>query len=613
MCGIIGICLSDRERMVIGKVILDGLLRLEYRGYDSAGVAVVEGEDLKIIKGKGKILELESKYNFSKLQGVLGIGHTRWATHGPPTDQNAHPHVDCTGLFAIVHNGIIENYAELKEELRIKGHAFKSDTDSEVFAHLVEEYYRTTKDVYEAFKHAVRSIRGTYAILMITPLQPDRIFFAKKDSPLIIGIGDGYNVVASDIPAILDHTRRVIVLRDHWVGYVTASQVHIEDLQRGLVVDPAQYLVYVDWSIEEASKEGYPHYMLKEIHEQPKVLAQTLSGLRSDRSVEEIVSALLEADKIFITAAGTSYHASEFFAYTLLALSGRVVIPFIASEYTLFEKAASGRDVLIAVSQSGETIDVLKALRAFKSRGCKVIAVSNVVGSAIPRESDYVIYTRAGPEIGVAATKTFLAQTLVLSYIALNYAYIVGAIDRSEYFEILNKAINTQPKLVEHSVKVSDEVAKKLSHKLRDSRSIYILSRGLGVPIAKEGALKIKEIAYIHAEAYPAGESKHGPIALVEPDFPVIFVVPNDPSLEAKMLGNIEEMRARGAFTIGIIPEESRLESALDYAIKVESPHWIATPATHTPLLQLLAYYIAVLKGLDPDKPRNLAKTVTVE
>jgi glucosamine--fructose-6-phosphate aminotransferase (isomerizing) len=613
MCGIIGICLSNRERMVIGKAILNGLLRLEYRGYDSAGVAVVEGEDLKIVKGKGKILELESKYNFSKLQGVLGIGHTRWATHGPPTDQNAHPHVDCTGLFAIVHNGIIENYAELKEELRIKGHAFKSDTDSEVFAHLVEEYYRTTKDVYEAFKHAVRSIRGTYAILMITPLQPDRIFFAKKDSPLIIGIGDGYNVVASDIPAILDHTRRVIVLRDHWVGYVTASQVHIEDLQRGLVVDPAQYLVYVDWSIEEASKEGYPHYMLKEIHEQPKVLAQTLSGLRSDRSVEEIVLALLEAGKIFITAAGTSYHASEFFAYTLLALSGRVVIPFIASEYTLFERAASSRDVLIAVSQSGETIDVLKALRAFKSRGCKVIAVSNVVGSAIPRESDYVIYTRAGPEIGVAATKTFLAQTLVLSYIALNYAYIVGAIDRPEYFEILNKAINTQPKLVEHSVKVSDEVAKKLSHKLRDSRSIYILSRGLGVPIAKEGALKIKEIAYIHAEAYPAGESKHGPIALVEPGFPVIFVVPNDPSLEAKMLGNIEEMRARGAFTIGIIPEESRLENALDYAIKVESPHWIATPATHTPLLQLLAYYLAVLKGLDPDKPRNLAKTVTVE
>ncbi|MEM1639752.1 MAG: glutamine--fructose-6-phosphate transaminase (isomerizing) [Desulfurococcaceae archaeon] len=612
MCGIIGICVSNPRELKLGEAIYKGLLRLEYRGYDSAGLGVINHEGLTIVKGKGKLHELEVKYGFTKLHGVTGVGHTRWATHGPPTDLNAHPHTDCRSIFAVVHNGIIENYYELKKQLLVKGHVFKSDTDTEVFVHLVEDFYRETGDVYVAFKKAVKLIHGTFAILMITSIDPHKIYFAKKDSPLIVGLGNGCNIVASDIPALLDYTRKIIVVRDYWVGYVTPTEVYIEDLLSEVRVEPETYVRIVEWSIEDASREGYPHFMLKEIFEQPRALSQTLSGLRSDSTIKELMRAILEADNLFITAAGTSYHASEFFAYTVMKLARRSIVPFIASEYELYEKIAGENDVLIAVSQSGETIDVLKAVRAFRRKGARIIAVSNVIDSAIPRESDLSVYTRAGPEIGVAATKTFLTQTLVLSWIACELALASGSIDLSEYREIISD-LEKSHVLADEAIKGSSRKILGLVDRLLPARSMYYLSRDIGLPIAREGALKVKEIAYVHAEAYPAGESKHGPIALVEQGFPVVFIVPPDSGIEQKILGNIEEMKARGAFTIGVVHEGSSLNNVVEFPLEVPRAHWITTPITHTPPLQLLAYHLAVKKGHDPDKPRNLAKTVTVE
>lgn len=613
MCGIIGICLHRGDELTLGYALYKGLLRLEYRGYDSAGIGIITSDkQVLVFKKKGRITELEERYNVSKYTGVIGVGHTRWATHGPPSDMNAHPIVDCTGSIIVVHNGIIENYHEIKKRLTERGHVFRTETDTEVVSHLIEEYIREESNVYMAFKKAISELKGAYAILAITSHDPARIFFAKKDSPLVIGLGERYNVLASDIPAILDHTRRVIVVRDHWVGYVTPREVFIEDLASGVLIDPGKYIQLVEWSIEDASKEGYPHYMLKEIYEQPRALLQTISGLRNDPAVIKAIELISNASRVYVTGAGTSYHASEFFAYLSAKLAGKAVIPFIASEYEVYEETAGEDDVLVAVSQSGETIDVLKAVRAFKEKGVKIIAVSNIIGSAIPRESDIAVYTRAGPEIGVAATKTFLAQTTTLSWILLGLSRLNGILDRDEY-EYLTREIEEASREITSTLGVNEKTIEELSVSLLNTKSLYYLSRGIGVPIAREGALKIKEIAYVHAEAYPAGESKHGPIALVELGFPVVFIVPNERRLESKIRGNIEEMRARGAIIIGIAHVETELSGVMDYWIRVPSRHWITTAITHTPPLQLLAYKLAVRKGLDPDKPRNLAKTVTVE
>ncbi|MEM4488207.1 MAG: glutamine--fructose-6-phosphate transaminase (isomerizing) [Desulfurococcaceae archaeon] len=612
MCGIVGICLQDRNALRLGQALYSGLLRLEYRGYDSAGLAVVDENKLKVLKGKGKLIELEGRLGFTNLGGTVGIGHTRWATHGPPSDVNAHPHTDCKGLFAIVHNGIIENYYELKKDLLEKGHAFKSQTDTEVVVHLIEDFYEQVRDVYESFRRAIKTLKGAYAILMITPLDLSKIFFAKKDSPLVLGIGDSYNLVASDIPALLEHTRRVIAVRDYWMGYISPREVYIEDILTGDKVNYENYVKVVDWKLEDASKEGYTHFMLKEINEQPRALTYTISGLRSDSSVKEVVDLLTKANKIYIVGAGTSYHASEFLALSSMKLAGEVFIPFIASEYDVYANSVSESDVLIAVTQSGETIDVLKAVRGFKNAGGKIVAVTNIVDSAVPRESDVAVYMRAGPEIGVAATKTFLAQVLTLSFIVLEYAHKRGVIDSSEYRSILDD-LEKSSSLVARTINETSSFVERLSEKLINTRSMYYLSRGVGVPTAREGALKIKEIAYVHAEAYPAGESKHGPIALVEPGFPVVFVVPNDHEIERKIHSNVEEMKARGALTIGVLYKDSYLKELVDVAIEVPRGHWITTPITHVPPLQLLAYHLAVKRGHDPDRPRNLAKTVTVE
>ncbi len=614
MCGIIGVVsIPGRTPYKPGLMVYRGLLRLEYRGYDSAGIAaVVPGRGkLLVLKGRGKIEELERKLGFSGVDGFTIIGHTRWATHGVPNDINAHPHTDCTGRIAVVHNGIIQNYRELKDSLIAKGHVFRSDTDTEVIPHLVEELYKTSSSLYEAFKKAVSLIEGSYAIAMVSAIEPGKIFFAKKDSPLIIGLADGYNLLASDIPAVLEYTRRIIVVHDGEIGYITPDTVYIERLGAGPVAWEKRVRV-VDWSLEDATKGGYPHFMIKEILEQPRALQDTYFGLSRDPAVAEAVKLLVEARRIYITAAGTSFHASLYYSILTSILVGEPVIPFIASEYKAYANTARHNDVLIVVSQSGETIDSLMALRAFREHDVRVIAVSNVIDSAIPRESDVAIYTRAGPEIGVAATKTFTTQTLALSWLAVSHAEETGRIDHS-YAGELRKYLSEAPRHAMEAINNTEAYTKQLSEWMATKGNAYYLSRGIGVPVAMEGALKLKEIAYIHAEAYPAGESKHGPIALVEPEYPVVFTIPNDRELEKLLLGNIKEMKARGATIIGIAHEHTILSDQLDIWLKTPSTHWILTPITHTPPMQLLAYYTAVKRGYDPDKPRNLAKTVTVE
>ncbi|MEM4756504.1 MAG: glutamine--fructose-6-phosphate transaminase (isomerizing) [Desulfurococcaceae archaeon] len=616
MCGIIGICRASKGGQRLGEILFRGLLRLEYRGYDSAGIAIIDEVNgrLLIAKGKGKLHELEHKYRFTEFDGLTGIGHTRWATHGPPSDINAHPHIDCSDRFAIVHNGIIENYMDLRNNLEKNGHVFKSETDTEVIAHLIEDVYNKTHDVYLAFKKAILLLRGSYAILMITPLEPQRIFFAKKDSPLVIGIGEnGYNLIASDIPALLDYTRKIFVVKDYLIGYISPGEIFVENLIDNTHVSINDHVIIVEWTHKDAEKGGYPHFMLKEIYEQPLAIKNTLYGLKNDPNISHAVKLLSHASKIYVIGAGTSYHASEYFSLANMILTGKTTISFISSEYIPYMKTASPNDVLIAISQSGETMDTLKALRAFKKRGVKIISISNIIDSAIPRESDICIYTRAGPEIGVAATKTFLAQTLTLIWISIKLAEEYGTLNNSEIRELLEH-VEKSPWIVEESIRSSERLVKNLAENLaRRTKSMYYLSRGIGLPIAREGALKIKEIAYIHAEAYPAGESKHGPIALIENDFPVVFVIPPDDYIESIILGNIEEMKARGALTIGITSSLSKSKDIVDYFISIPHSHWILTPLTHTPPLQLLAYYVAVEKGYDPDKPRNLAKTVTVE
>jgi len=613
LCGIIGLtCLPNKTPEKPSIMAYKGLLRLEYRGYDSAGVASIYGGRIIVLKGKGKIAELEAKLGFSRVDGTTIIGHTRWATHGAPNDVNAHPHIDCSGRIAVAHNGIIQNYRELKKMLIECGHLFRSETDTEVIPHLIEEFYKRTASLYKAFKQAIKALEGSYAVVMVSTIEPDKIFFARKDSPLIIGVGDGYNIVASDIPAFLEYTRKAIVVHDYEVGYISPKEIHLENLLSGETIDWRNRVRFIEWSMEDATKAGYPHFMIKEIHEQPRALRDTLYGIEKEACFTEAVKLLVDADHIYVTAAGTSYHAGLYYSLLTNLIAGVPVIPFIASEYHVYEHSVSSRDVLIVVSQSGETIDSLMALRAFRERDARIIALSNIVDSAIPRESDIALYTRAGPEIGVAATKTFTTQTLALAWLAIGHAEALGRLTDSEARD-LRRELHRAPKIVSDIISLNEERARRLAEWLSRKGNAYYLSRGIGVPVAMEGALKLKEIAYIHAEAYPAGESKHGPIALVTREYPVVFTVPSSDRLEKLLLGNMQEMRARGAVVIGIAPEDTSLLDQIDYLFPVPRTHWILTPITHTPPMQLLAYYTAVQRGYDPDKPRNLAKTVTVE
>ncbi|MBP1449431.1 MAG: glutamine--fructose-6-phosphate transaminase (isomerizing) [Thermoproteus sp.] len=601
MCGIFGIALDSEA--ALGALLRKALERLEYRGYDSAGIAVVSPGGIVVKKDAGKVAEVSKRLGFDSVRGATGVAHTRWATHGRPSRRNAHPHTDCRGLIAVVHNGIIENYEELKAELAAKGHVFASETDTEVFAHLIEEYEKQGLAPWEAFKRALSRIRGAYALAVVNAREPDKVFFARNLSPLIVGIGDGYNLIASDIPTVLDHTNKVLPLRDGEYGYITPHGIYVE--YDGVGVAYGDRVQLVPWSAEQALRGGYPHFMLKEIHEQPEALSSTVAGLEP-RKLAEAAEALINAERIYIVGAGTSYYAG-LVLHLGLASYKMLAFPIISSEYAAYEDAFDVNDVTIAVSQSGETIDTIKAVRVMREKGARVIAVTNVVASTLARESDLVLYTRAGPEIGVAATKTFTTQVALLT--ALH-----AAVGRELGFDVSAEESNLKrlPEAARKALELNEGTAKAAAEHVAKRSSSYYLSRGLGMPVAMEGALKLKEIAYIHAEAYPAGESKHGPIALVEEKFPVVFVF-SDPSVRDKLLNNVAEMQARDALLIGVAPRGDDVVKRFKYAFEVPHMDPMTNAAAFVIPLQLLAYYTAIKLGRDPDKPRNLAKTVTVE
>lgn len=613
MCGIIGIACSTTCSKVLGKflglVIKECLLNLEYRGYDSVGFAIIDESNMVIRKSKGKISDVEKKLSFDEYDGSVGIGHTRWATHGEPSDRNAHPHTDCRGNIIVVHNGIIHNYLELKEMLIEKGHVFKSETDTEVIPHFLEDLLTKGYSVLDAVRTLAKVLKGAYALAIIVSSEPQKIYFIRNVSPLVIGIGSNVSFIASDIPAFLRFTNKVIVLDDGDFGYVSPSEMYIENIDKG-IVDWRKRTRIVDWTPEMIAKEGFPHFMLKEIHEQPIALRNTLASVGVE--IADVVKVLSKSSRIFLTACGTSFHAALVGEYIFNTLCGLNATTFIASEYLRYRKVFREGDVVIAISQSGETIDTLMAVREAKKCGAKVVAISNVLYSAIPRESDAVVYTRAGPEIGVAATKTFTTQLLVLLLISIEVAALLG-LENQQNLEYIRREVREIPDIIENVIHLHEARIRRLAEKLKNKTNAFFLGRGIGVPISMEGALKLKEIAYVHSEAYPAGESKHGPIALVEEDFPVFFALFEDEYKEL-LISNIEEMKARRAFTIGLVPKNfNEAIKRLDIVFEIPRLTPYTAAIVYAVPYQLIAYYTSVSKGLDPDKPRNLAKTVTVE
>ncbi len=586
MCGIVGY-IGFRNAT---DVLLKTLKRLEYRGYDSAGIAVVNGK-LMVEKRKGYINAIKPDF-----KGTIGIGHTRWATHGVPSDVNAHPFVDCKGEIAIVHNGIIENFMEIKEKLTAKGHVFKSDTDSEVIAHLIEEYY--IDSFKDAFIKAVNELKGSFAIAAIMKGQR-RIMAAKKESPLVIGIGDHENFIASDIPAFLEYTNRVIVLKDGEICEVTDDFVNIYDLKGNEVKES---ITTIDWSVEDAEKSGYEHFMLKEIFEQPRALDDTLHALQS-RDMPDI-----EFDRVHIVACGTSYHAGLTGKYVIEELLHVPVYVYYASEYRYMPEIEE-KALTVFITQSGETADTIGAAKRAKDLGNCTIAITNVVGSSITNYVDHVLYTNAGPEIGVAATKTFTTQILVLYYFSIIFASKKGKISKKKANELL-KELQKTGYYVER-VLGEEEKIKKVAEEIASASSMYFIGRGRNYPIALEGALKMKEISYIHAEGYPAGELKHGPIALISDGMPVIAIVPED-ELYGKMVSNIKEVSARNAFVVAVSSNKD-VEKYADTVIFIPRTNYLFAPFVSAVALQLLSYHTAKILGRKIDKPKNLAKTVTVE
>jgi len=586
MCGIVGYIGFRSAR----EVLLSSLKRLEYRGYDSAGVAIVN-DGIMVEKKKGYIDTLNVDFD-----GTIGIGHTRWATHGMPEDRNAHPFTDCDGKIAIVHNGIIENYMSLKEELTKKGHTFISDTDSEVIAHLIEEYLNG--DFKNAFFKAISRLEGSFAVAAIHR-DERRIMAVKNESPLVIGIGDHENFIASDIPAFLAYTNRVIVLKDGEVCELTDDFAHVYDF-RGNEID--KEVMYIDWSIEDAEKSGYEHFMLKEIFEQPRAVDNTLHSLLSRNDLE------FEFDKIVIVACGTSYHAGLVGKYVIEELIHVPVEVYYASEYR-YRPSIMDSSLSIFITQSGETADTIAAAKRAKASGNITLAITNVVGSSITNYVDKVLYTNAGPEIGVAATKTFTSQLAALYYFATESARNRASVSRTRYEKLMNELRNV-PYVIENTLLLEGRI-KEEAERIYGSRDMFFVGRGLNYPVALEGALKMKEISYLHAEGYPAGELKHGPLALIEGGIPVISLVSKDKTYE-KMLSNIKEVSARNAYVIAVSPEEE-VSRYVDTLIKVPSTDPLFSPFVNAVVLQLLAYHTARMLGREIDKPRNLAKSVTVE
>ena len=608
MCGIVG---------YVGKgeashFLMDGLRRLEYRGYDSAGIAVYEKGGIRIVKKEGRLANLEAALLASPLSGHIGIGHTRWATHGRPSDQNAHPHGDCHNHFVIVHNGIIENYMEIKEMLLSKGHVFQSETDSEVIAHLMEEL--DTGDFLETVQKLLPYITGTYTLLFLDREHPDTIICTKKDNPLIVGLGEGENFIASDIPAIITRTRRIYVLSDGEIAVVKADGVQVFDAD-GLPI--SKKVQEVTWTAEAAEKGGYPHFMLKEIYEQPKAIRDTVNmhvgkdGLVTFEDLKWTRADLEKFDRVLITACGTAYHAGLVAKHYIERFVKIPTTVEIASEYRYSHSLTSERTLVIVVSQSGETIDTLAALKEAKRLGALSVAVTNSIGSSIAREADYTIYTLAGPEIAVASTKAYTTQLVALLMLALYMGQIKGTAAEDEVRH-LTAELQALPQHIDE-VLDAREAMETYAATLKKAHDIFYLGRNIDYAIAMEGALKLKEISYIHAEAYAGGELKHGTLALITPETPVIAVVTQE-EIAPKMYSNIQEVRTRGAEVIGIgYAEDAEIAHYASETVRIPKVDDTIAPVLSVIPMQLLAYYTGIQRGNDVDKPRNLAKSVTVE
>ncbi|MGH7848984.1 MAG: glutamine--fructose-6-phosphate transaminase (isomerizing) [Thermodesulfobacteriota bacterium] len=610
MCGIVGY-VGDRKKTV--NVLLDGLTRLEYRGYDSSGIALMEGGHTRIFKSTGKLSNLKKKIGKHTLDGLLGIGHTRWATHGDATERNAHPHV--SGGTSVVHNGIIENYSLLKGELIKKGYKFYSDTDTEVLAHLIESCCGPGITFEDAVRAAFRMVEGSYAVAVISDRMPDKVIATRKFSPLIVALGDHENYLASDVPAILPYCRNVIYLEDGDVAVLEKNGISITDLNG----DPVERNVQtINWDPVSVEKCGYRHFMIKEIHEQPEAVLDTMRGRFSEETGEVFFegfegSPYKDVNRITALACGTSYHASLIGKYMIETLARIPVQVEIASEFRYRNPILDKNTLAIAVSQSGETADTSEALYEAKACGAKTLGITNVLMSKIARDADKVIYTHAGPEIGVASTKAFTTQLVVFYLLSVYLGRIKKQIDKKRSIELIRDAIRL-PQLIQMTLRLDDEI-KDLAKEFFDYRNFLYLGRGINYPVAFEGALKLKEVSYIHAEGYAAGEMKHGPIALIDDEMPVVLIAPNDGITYKKILGNLQEVRARRGKVIFLTSDTppDELMGSVDRVIEIPGSNYLLSPVLSVVPLQLLAYHIAVLKGTDVDQPRNLAKVVTVE
>jgi glucosamine--fructose-6-phosphate aminotransferase (isomerizing) len=613
MCGIIGYIGSKP----VVPVLLDGLRRMEYRGYDSAGVAVVGPEGIALRRSAGKLVNLENAIRTQPVDGLYGVGHTRWATHGRPTEENAHPHRDCTGKIVVVHNGIIENYLELKHELQSQGHEFKTETDTEIVAHLVEREMHGD-GLENAVRRALTFMRGMFALVLVSVEDPEKIVAVRNGPPIVIGLGKDEFFVASDIPAILSHTRDVVFLGDEEMAVITRSGVQFTDYSGRAVSKTTQRVL---WDPIAAEKGGHKHFMLKEIYEQPTAARDTILGRVSlergrifleDLNISDETFRSLE--KVTIIACGTSWHAGLVGKYLIEALAQLPVEVDYGSEYRYRNPIVAGKELAIVITQSGETADTLAALREARRKGASSIAVCNVVGSMATREANGTVYTHAGPEIGVASTKAFTSQLVALHLLALYIAQVRKTLSEADIRRHIEELLQI-PQIIEQAVKAA-AATEKVAERFYNRTDFLFLGRGINYPIALEGALKLKEISYIHAEGYPAGEMKHGPIALIDEKMPVVAIAPNDHVFE-KMVGNVQEAKARGGSVIAITTEgDARMAAVLDANdVNVPMPATTAllTPIVMTIPLQLLAYHIAVRRGCDVDQPRNLAKSVTVE
>ncbi len=610
MCGIVGY-IGNKNSV---PIIIGGLKRLEYRGYDSAGVGILAGDKCKVVKAVGKVAKLEQALESESIEANVGIGHTRWATHGAPTEENAHPHFNEDGTICVIHNGIIENYSVLKKELQSKGYKFRSETDTEVLVHLIDNFMKNGSSLLKAVRKALIEVEGTFGLAVLSSKEPDKIIAARRGSPLVLGIGNNENFLASDVTALITHTSQIVYLDDDEVVEVykdkfNAKTIHDEEIQKEVHE--------VTIALDEISKGGYPHFMLKEIMEQPESITNSMrgrliyeEGTARLGGLRKTVERLSDAKRIIISACGTSWHAGLVGEYMLEQYVGIPVEVEYASEFRYRNPIITKDDAMIFISQSGETADTLAAMREAKRRGALVLGVCNVVGSSIARESDAGVYIHAGPEIGVASTKAFTSQLVVLSLITLLLARR-KSLSEQDGKKIIEE-LQSIPGKVEQILKLNNQI-EEIAENFVDAKNFLYLGRGYNFPVALEGALKLKEISYIHAEGYPAAEMKHGPIALIDKNMPTVFLAPRD-SVYDKILSNIEEVKAREGKIITISTEDDeKLESLSDYVIKIPGTIRMLMPILNVIPLQLLAYHIAVKKGLDVDQPRNLAKSVTVE